>query len=91
MITNNSLSVTIHLRDKTTKEFIETVCNGSGDNIDMKSLSKKLSSLQTQVNTFLTELVEQERETTQQANTGINNSQLEDGKYNVINRGPQQY
>lgn len=77
MITDNSLRVTIHLQNKTTKEFSESVCNGSGDSVDIKLLSEKLLSMQSKVNTFLTELVEQERETTQQTNIEVN-SKLDD-------------
>ncbi|KAL4237571.1 hypothetical protein ACF0H5_002285 [Mactra antiquata] len=54
----------VRLPDKSTKEFIENVSDGSGDRIDLKLLVNSLTTMQTRVNSFLTELVEQQRETT---------------------------
>lgn len=76
-VLDKSLRITIHLRDQSSKQLAEDVCNGSGDNVDLKALSQSLVSLQTKVNTFLTELVDQERVTTQPANE-TNNTQQSD-------------
>lgn len=55
------LSVTIHLRDKTTKALTENIDNVSGDGNKLKALSTALQTLQTKVNDYLTGLVENEK------------------------------
>ena len=60
---NIMLQATVHLRDGTTKVFSESHSNESGDGTSPcgQSLSVKIQTMQEQVNSFLTELVEQEK------------------------------
>lgn len=80
-VTDRMLRVTINLRDNTSKEISEDVGNGSGDNINLKSLSQNLVSLQTKVNNFLTQLVDQERITSQSSSVSNDKQELDDGEF----------
>lgn len=83
-ITGRMLRVTINLRDNTTKEISEDVGNGSGDNINLKSLSQNLVSLQTKVNTFLSQQVDQERVTSEASSVSNDKQELEDGEFCLL-------
>lgn len=74
-----SVRVTIHLRDNSTKELTENVLDGSGDSSDLKTLVQSLTTLQSRVNSCLTELVEQERGTTQTTTQNSTQSSNDDG------------
>ncbi|XP_052769601.1 chromatin accessibility complex 16kD protein-like isoform X2 [Mya arenaria] len=72
------IQVTVHLRDKSTRVFADSINAGSGDGCAHKSLSENIQIMQEKVNSFLTELVEQEKITAASTQENTNRKEADE-------------
>jgi len=70
-INGKVVKVTVHLRDTSAKVLYDNVKANDSSRSDLKSLSQSLLNMQAKLNTFLTGIVEQGRESTPDVNNGI--------------------